>query len=348
MDGIYGYEQNALVPVKNNDGKSSSTVCDYWKDLWSGVAPPKVEVFCWQLMFKRITVKEELAKKTVLFWNAASCLVCSCANESVEHLFFVCYDSWKVWMYFCDLWDVYLVVHINPTIFFKAWQNFVLKGKCNRDWKLPFFAIVWSIWLMRNEVFNKKIFYCDKVIHCINPRITEWFKARWSDSFGSNADVLGLSLLNSVLAKRKKIMEAVWTAPQQGRMKFNVDGSSVGNPGQFGIEGVLRNTKGAIKSLFSKDIGVAYAALAEVMVVKEAFLLYAASKWARTHELVVECDKVNVVKWINSPLVAPWKFRKNMPSIEALKSRILCWQVNHISRCVNGLADKLALAKQIC
>ncbi|XVE91830.1 hypothetical protein REPUB_Repub01dG0045400 [Reevesia pubescens] len=44
-------------------GGSHSVLCHYWKDLWSGFAPPKAEIFCWQLLLKKVAVKEELANR---------------------------------------------------------------------------------------------------------------------------------------------------------------------------------------------------------------------------------------------------------------------------------------------
>ncbi|XVF32523.1 hypothetical protein REPUB_Repub17cG0090000 [Reevesia pubescens] len=81
-------------------------------------------------------------------------------------------------------------------------------------------------------------------------------------------------------------------------MKFNVDGSFYGNPGSTGIQRALKENEGAFKMLFSKDIGVTNAALAEMLAVKEGFLLFAALKWARTHGLIIECDNKNVLDWI--------------------------------------------------
>ncbi|XWS40005.1 hypothetical protein CRYUN_Cryun18bG0103100 [Craigia yunnanensis] len=38
--------------------KTESSVSELWSLIWSGLAPPKVEVFCWQVMRGRIAMKE--------------------------------------------------------------------------------------------------------------------------------------------------------------------------------------------------------------------------------------------------------------------------------------------------
>ncbi|XVE56526.1 hypothetical protein DITRI_Ditri04bG0017800 [Diplodiscus trichospermus] len=47
-----------------------------------------------------------------------------------------------------------------------------------------------------------------------------------------------------------------WTCPEMGVLKFNVDGSSLGNPGPAGIGGILGDHLGTKKLAFSKSIGV--------------------------------------------------------------------------------------------
>lgn len=39
-------------------------------------------------------------------------------------------------------------------------------------------------------------------------------------------------------------------------LKFNVDGASRAKPGRVGIRGVLRNYKGEVLLMFSKNVGV--------------------------------------------------------------------------------------------
>ena len=39
---------------------------EIWKFVWMGFAPPKVKVFCWQLMKDRIAIKEQLARRRLL------------------------------------------------------------------------------------------------------------------------------------------------------------------------------------------------------------------------------------------------------------------------------------------
>lgn len=54
----------------------------------------------------------------------------------------------------------------------------------------------------------------------------------------------------------KRKMKVSWRFPSKGTLKFNVDGAAKGKPGLVGIGGVLKNHKGEIMYIFSKQVGI--------------------------------------------------------------------------------------------
>ena len=147
---------------------SSPSYEEFWKLVWVGLAPPKVEVFCWQLMQGRIATKDQLARRGVMDWNLAVCTFCNAERESVSHLFFSCFISWKIWMYVCSLWELNWVMHKEPMVALLAWQHALPNKCCKVVWKMVFFAIIWSIWLLRNDlVFNGKAFNFQQTIDIV-------------------------------------------------------------------------------------------------------------------------------------------------------------------------------------
>ena len=98
--GRYSTKQfcKSMLNFVSTDSNSES-----WKRIWTGLAPLKVEVFCWQLLKGRIAVKEQLASRGLIDWNMASCTFCNVEIESVDHLFFTCNLSWNIWMYCCSI-----------------------------------------------------------------------------------------------------------------------------------------------------------------------------------------------------------------------------------------------------
>ena len=76
------------------------------KDGLGSLTPPKVEVFCWQLMRGKTAVKEQIAKKGLLDWEAVVCTFCRTETETIGHLFFFCRCSWDVWMNCFFFWGL--------------------------------------------------------------------------------------------------------------------------------------------------------------------------------------------------------------------------------------------------
>ena len=60
---------------------------------------------------------------------------------------------------------------------------------------------------------------------------------------------------------------------------------------------MLRDSKSAVKSIFSKAIGVANSNVVELLAARKALTIYVASKWASSHRLIIKSDSKNVVKW---------------------------------------------------
>ena len=66
------------------------------------------------------------------------------------------------------------------------------------------------------------------------------------------------------------------------------------------------------------------------------------SKWAKTHRLLIESDFTNTVNWVKCPQSTPWRMKIFISHIESLKLHAVSWQISHIPREINDVADKLA------
>lgn len=56
-----------------------------------------------------------------------------------------------------------------------------------------------------------------------------------------------------------------WSPPPPNVLKWNVDGSSKGKPGEAGIGGVLRDGQGVVIAMFSAHVGIKDSNEAEFM-----------------------------------------------------------------------------------
>ncbi|EOY21075.1 Uncharacterized protein TCM_012391 [Theobroma cacao] len=158
-------------------------------------------------------------------------------------------------------------------------------------------------------VFNGKSWDGLQLMDIIKTRIAYWLKAQWDNSCLSFLDFFRNLELGVVCSKKKSVKKNLdWIKLAPGKLKFNVDGAAKGCLGETGIGGVLRDYEGRIKLQFSKSTGWGDSNLAELLAIKEAFLLFAASPWLNFCLLIIESDSSNVVKWILKPEESLWSF----------------------------------------
>ncbi|XVF84392.1 hypothetical protein PTKIN_Ptkin17bG0033200 [Pterospermum kingtungense] len=100
---------------------------------------------------------------------------------------------------------------------------------------MTFGAISWLIWLLRNDIASRGK-RCDlqMVFDLIKIRLANWIKAKWSELNLGILDIFRQPYLADPPRKCPIIRPtAEWSKPLIGSVKFNVDGSSRGNPGQL-------------------------------------------------------------------------------------------------------------------
>ena len=127
-----------------------------------------------------------------------------------------------------------------------------------------------------------------------------------------------------------------------GYFKFNVDGAAKGKPGPAGIGGILRDENGKVWLRFSKSIGITESNEAEIYAIREAMLIFSASRWVPSIGLMIESDSKNAVGWVEHPSDTPWRLRKWIAHISLLKKNFADFKIAHVYREANGDADELA------
>ncbi|XVF85746.1 hypothetical protein PTKIN_Ptkin17bG0142100 [Pterospermum kingtungense] len=324
--------------------KDNNLSHERWGKVWRGLLPPKVEVFMWQLLKGRVAVKQNLVARNLLSVDNANCVFCRGAIESVSHLFFVCPVSWKIWCHWCWRWGIQWVGSNEPWACFEQWLELLPRKQCDKVWRMSFGAILWSIWLIRNEhIFQNKDIIFEQLVDVIKAIIAHWVVALWPKDHASFMGVF--NCLENIVAPKGKVKQRTrqsWLPPSSGSVKFNVDGSSAGKPGPAGIGGVMHDHTGKELACFSKSIGVEDSNIAELLAIREAFLIFIASPFVVGKKLIIESDSQNAVSWVNGLSSAPWRVFNFINHIETLKMQVIDWKVNHMFRELNEVADNLA------
>ncbi|KAK9024607.1 hypothetical protein V6N11_004765 [Hibiscus sabdariffa] len=198
-----------------------------------------------------------------------------------------------------------------------SWPHICSKLEEDRMWRLLPFAIIWSLWLHKNDIiFQGKTVDVVQLLFSVKTRAAWWWKALSADSIiYIDSLIRNPSLASSnVAAYPSPPVNVVWVPPLCGFLKFNVDGAC------------------------SKEV-----LLAEILAIKIAVERFVNSPWVIRSRLIVESDSKSAVGWISNPSVANPLFRQLVESICSFFTDGR-WFIRHIRREQNGKADSLAKA----
>lgn len=162
------------------------------------------------------------------------------------------------------------------------WLHTVLPVSSIEPWRLALFALAWTIWKMRNRVvFRHGTFDSGVCLELFWFHYAWWSRLAWGDCIISVSDVLrclaGVTLPNHSAIARPS---ASWLPPCPNRIKVNVDGSFSSMSGASGIGGVFRDHLGTVLLHFAKHVKADSTIHAEILAIKDGFLIAAASRWS--------------------------------------------------------------------
>ncbi|KAK0606220.1 hypothetical protein LWI29_035317 [Acer saccharum] len=141
-----------------------------------------------------------------------------------------------------------------------------------------------------------------------------------------------------LLKNHKKIQVLRWLKPGLGRLKLNLDGSSLGNPGPSSEGGVLRDSAGNFIFGFSKFFSSCSNNEVELRAVMYGITI---CKHLGHDDIDIECDSDVVLSWIRARtcnLWYLWDFWDQL--IDLLEG--FDFSIHHLYREGNKVADALA------
>ncbi|KAL4281343.1 hypothetical protein GQ457_03G023890 [Hibiscus cannabinus] len=72
------YSKKVFCEINSMEGAEYDI---FWKEIWSNLAPPKIETFVWKAIHQIIPTKMELAKREVVMSDAINCPICGTEPE---------------------------------------------------------------------------------------------------------------------------------------------------------------------------------------------------------------------------------------------------------------------------
>ncbi|KAE8698668.1 serine/threonine-protein kinase AFC1-like [Hibiscus syriacus] len=312
-----------------------------WKRfVWSGLAPPRVETFLWQVAHQRLAVRTELIRRGIHL-EEVFCPFCAKQEETVQHLFISCLIAWDVWSKFWRLWGVSSVLPKDPVSLLCSWSDLRPKSII---WSLIPGVVLWLLWKARNSVvFEDWKLDRSTLFFICRFRLVKWFLAKYPNVSIQVDSLVGDPTLadkhQSSDHKRMKVQG--WSPPPLHFFKVNVDGAVSGDGLLGGIGGILRDSDSKILGSFSHAVGPGPPPLAELKAIEKGIDFFLSTDWALKGRLIIESDCKSVVDWILLPTTSP-RFLSSL--VQKIASIITEREIiiRHIPRSCNCEADSLA------
>jgi len=147
---VWGLKALGLCTVKSMYAALINNGVRVSRDIWQTKLPMKIEVFMLYLKRGVILTKDNLVKRN---WHGNTCCCFCNFNESIQHLFFDCFYAKFLWRSIHMLFGI--VVPINMTELYQHWSKLGTK-KYNSLLLTTAAALLWAIWITRNEVVFDK------------------------------------------------------------------------------------------------------------------------------------------------------------------------------------------------
>jgi hypothetical protein len=150
--------------------------------LWAVNVPSNYTVFGWRLLADRLQTKVNLQRRHILpDGSDLSCPMCGLAEETVDHLFFSCKFALQLWYRLYFWLGVFTCCPGDRRNHFQQHVAFSLSSKQNVWWRSVWLAVVWGIWVSRNDlVFRQRVPEVDVVFDLSVLRSWRWLSVRAS------------------------------------------------------------------------------------------------------------------------------------------------------------------------
>ncbi|XP_074559236.1 uncharacterized protein LOC141815220 [Curcuma longa] len=299
--------------------------------IWSKILIPKISIFSWRYLLKRLPVDSILQARGVGL--VSKCQHCG-SMESWEHLFFHCKVAKEVWEYFAGCFKVDDFTIIEK---WRVGETWLKQGHIREA--CPF-MILWFLWEARNDAKHREIKWSTQqiigktvqyMVFGVSAGIIKGI--HWKGFLGA-AKNLGIK----VIQRRVHTVQVVrWMKPAVGSYKLNSDGCSKGNPGLASYGFVIRDHNGQVLKARHGIIGVASNVIAELVAIRKGLELCVVQNY---FPLWLESDSMTAL-YIIAATTCNWELRKLVLKIKKIIN-VYYVRCTHIYREANKAADYLA------
>ncbi|XP_058776637.1 uncharacterized protein LOC131650962 [Vicia villosa] len=165
---------NGIFSVSSVSSWSSRKKTHAWQPLtvsnlnylWCLDLPSRIAIFAWRFFVSRLPTIDSLIARGIGNISSPRCVLCDDQPESLNHLFFNCEASKKVWEWIYGWIGDKVPFSLED---FKDFQQVHVKVKSTKvRTKIQFIwlSLIWSIWRMRNSrIFEQVLFSFEVVVY---------------------------------------------------------------------------------------------------------------------------------------------------------------------------------------
>ena len=305
------------------------------------VAYPVIQVFIWKIQWNVLPTRSFLNRRIRTI--NSDCRWCGAASETIEHVFWECQLALWGWKLVGIWWSVPDLINRRGSFSLDSLLNAPHATNFFSIWRLVVTALLWSIWIGRNEyVFKGKRLKEYEFSEVFHYRVASWGKASGLMDYGYDP-LWKANPKGAIAVHTHKLSTEFWRFKMQS---FDyicaVDGAWGGNERGViggGMGGFIKNSQGRIKFLFSGPSPASNAEEAEVFGLIY-ILRKIISKNFHSKRVLICSDSTVVVNAFNSgfdmayPLLIP-----NFSFQSFINTSIF---IQFVPRNLNDTADLLA------
>lgn len=147
-----------------------------------------------------IASKSVLVSRGILNNNIDLCPLCNLERETPNHLLILCQYDWQTWTAIIQWWKLVWVSPPSLMALFQFWNHNKFKNLEKLCWMASFYAVIWAVWLCRNDsVFNKKVWEVEEIIALAKTRMAIWIKGVWMASEKWRSNPISFPLVSFLL-----------------------------------------------------------------------------------------------------------------------------------------------------
>lgn len=242
-----------LIKSSNSADRSQSYI---WRMIWKIKAPPKILAFLWKLQWNILPTRLFISYR--IPGVSSICPWCEEGCESIHHIFWECTLAQWGWNYLGKWWNISGLVHRRGIFSLSKLLNLFAQASLKEIWKLIVAAVLWTIWLARNDlIFGKHKIQEKCFVNIIHIRIDKWGSAAGLMDFGADP-LWRVNPSGAVAIRHHKILNTFWRFKRdQFDYVAAVDGAW-GLADDFsykgGIGGYLQDSSGKLVLIFSGPV----------------------------------------------------------------------------------------------